>query len=207
MAIINVGLIGCGGFAKGMHIPILKNNPKYRIHAVMDIIEKAAREVAEDTGVSYWTTDVGKLLSDNEVDVVFIITLHDSHAELSVRTANAGKHVMCEKPMALNLDDCKAVVEAVRRNRVKYTVGYNRGMAPLVRKDHDLNVDKMFLSSDHEVFYKRGIPTVFLNDMPDTLVWDTNLDISRNMCLERMEDAAKIMLGIILQWVDYGKRG
>lgn len=138
MDIINVGLIGCGGFAKGTHIPILKNNPKYRIHAVMDIIEKAAREVAEDTSASYWTTDVDKLLSDNEVDVVFITTVHDSHAELSVRAANAGKHVMCEKPMALNLDDCKAVVEAVRRNRVKYTVGYNRGMAPLVRKAQDL---------------------------------------------------------------------
>ena len=70
-----------------------------------------------------------------------------------------------------------------------------------------MNVDKMFLGSDHELFYKRGIPTVFLNDMPDTLVWDTTLDISRNMCLERMEDAAKIVLGIVLEWVDYGIRG
>jgi aminopeptidase YwaD len=82
-----------------------------------------------------------------------------------------------------------------------------RRLAEMAGGYHDLNVDKMFLGSDHELFYKRGIPTVFLNDMPDTLVWDTTLDISRNMCLERMEDAAKIVLGIVLEWVDYGIRG
>lgn len=138
MKVLNVGLIGCGGFARGMHIPILKSNPKYNIYACMDIFEDAAKQVAESNNAQYWTTDVDKMLADEAVDVVFITTRHDSHAELSVKAANAGKHVMCEKPMGLNREECKSVVEAVKRNNVKYTVGYNRGMAPMITKARDL---------------------------------------------------------------------
>jgi predicted dehydrogenase len=72
------------------------------------------------------------------VDVVFIMTRHDSHAELSVKAAEAGKHVLCEKPMGMNREQCRAVAEAVRKSGVKYTVGYNRGMAPLVTRAGDL---------------------------------------------------------------------
>lgn len=138
MKTLNVGLIGCGGFAKGMHIPILKNNPKYKIYACMDVFEEAAKQVAEANNAEYWTTDVDKMLADKAVDVVFITTRHDSHADLSIKAANAGKHVMCEKPMGLSSEECRKVVEAVKKNNVKYTVGYNRGMAPMITKARDL---------------------------------------------------------------------
>lgn len=138
MIALNVGIIGCGSFVRGMHIPILKANPKYHIYATMDVVEEAAKKLAEDTGAKYYTTDVDKLLADDTIDVVFITTRHDSHAELSIKAANAGKHILCEKPMALNADDCRKIVEAVRRNNVKYTVGYNRGMAPMIAKARSL---------------------------------------------------------------------
>jgi len=141
MKSLKVGLIGCGGFAKGMHVPILKKNPKYTIHATMDIVESAAKEVAADTNAAYWTTDLDRLLADPEIDVVFIMTWHNSHAELSIKAANAGKHILCEKPMGLTREECRAVAEAVKRNNVKYTVGYNRGMAPMVAKARDLLAD------------------------------------------------------------------
>jgi predicted dehydrogenase len=141
MKSLKVGLIGCGWFANQMHIPILRKNPKYTIHATTDVIENAAKEVAKDTGAVYWTTNVDKLLSDREIDVVFITTRHDSHAELTVKAANAGKHIMCEKPMGLNRNECRAVAEAVKKNNVKYTIGYNRGMAPMVTKARDLLKD------------------------------------------------------------------
>ncbi|HOJ10786.1 MAG TPA: Gfo/Idh/MocA family oxidoreductase [Clostridiales bacterium] len=157
MRSLKVGLIGCGGFAKGMHIPILKSNPKYTIHAAMDVYEDAAKEVAESTGAAYWTKDVDRLLSDREIDVVFITTRHDSHAELSIKAANAGKHVMCEKPMGLNRDQCKAVVEAVKRSKVKYTVGYNRGMAPMVTKARDL-IDNELHGSKKMIYHRIQAP-------------------------------------------------
>jgi predicted dehydrogenase len=135
---VKVGLVGCGGFIRGMHIPILKNNPKYTLYAVMDINEKAAADTANEVGAAYWTTDHERLFSDGQVDAVIIGTRHDTHAELTVQAAKAGKHVLCEKPMGLSRDECRAVVQAVRENHIKYTVGYNRGLAPMITKARDL---------------------------------------------------------------------
>ena len=138
---LNVALIGCGSFARCMHIPNLKNNGKYRIFSAMDISETAAREVAEDTGAKYWTTNVEQVFSDKDVDVVFITTRHDSHAELTIRAAQAGKHILCEKPMGLSREECRMVAQTIQKAGVKYTVGYNRGMAPLVLKAKNLLAD------------------------------------------------------------------
>jgi predicted dehydrogenase len=135
---INVGLIGCGGFARGMHIPNLTKNPKFRIHAAMDIDRAVADQVAKDTGADYATADLHKLLTDPAIHAVFITTRHDSHAALSIQAAEAGKHILCEKPMGLDREECRSVAEAVKKAGVKYTVGYNRGIAPLVTKARDL---------------------------------------------------------------------
>ncbi len=148
---LNVGVIGCGQFVRGMHIPNLLGNPSYSIHATMDVVEDPARKTAEETKASYWTTDVDKILADKEINVVFITTRHDSHAALSVKAAAAGKHILCEKPMGLDADECRAVVDAVRRHKVKYTVGYNRGLAPLVLKARGLLADL----TDKKLVYHR----------------------------------------------------
>ena len=135
---LGVGLIGCGSFLRIMHIPNFKKNPKFRILAAMDIVEQAANQVAEDTSAKYWTTDLDRVLSDKDIDLVVITTRNDSHADLTVKAANAGKHIFCEKPMGMNRRECQAVAQAVRKNNVKYTVGYNRGLAPLITKARDL---------------------------------------------------------------------
>jgi predicted dehydrogenase len=135
---VTAGFIGCGGFAQNMHMPILMGNDKYEIKAVMDINEEAAKTAAEKCSAEYFTTDADKILGDPEIDLVFITTRHDSHADLCIRAANAGKHIMCEKPMALNYEDCRKVIEAVKENNVKYTIGYNRGLAPMVTKAKEL---------------------------------------------------------------------
>ncbi len=138
MKALNVGLIGCGGFAWAMYIPVLKRNPRYRIYATMDIIGDAARAAAEDTKAAYWTDDVKRVFSDSNVDVVIITTRHDSHEDLAIKAADSGKNILCEKPMALDLEGCMAVAEAVKRNNVIYTIGYNRGLAPMITKAKEL---------------------------------------------------------------------
>jgi len=135
---IAVGVIGCGGFARGMHIPNMRKNPKFRIAAAMDIDAARARQVAEETGAAYGTDDLTRILSDKGLDAIFVTTWHDSHADLTIKAAGAGKHVLCEKPMALNERDCRRIAEAVRKAGVRYTVGYNRGIAPLVTRAKDL---------------------------------------------------------------------
>jgi len=138
---LKIGIIGCGEFARIMHIPNLKKNSRYKVHAVMDIDERSAEQAAADIGAVYWTTDVNRIMKDGEIDAIFITTRHDSHAKLAIMAADAGKHVFCEKPMALDADECEAVASAVKRNNVKYTVGYNRGLAPMITKASSLLKD------------------------------------------------------------------
>ncbi len=135
---VSVGVIGCGSFARLMHIPNIRANAKYGIRAVMDVDEEAAKSTAGGSGADYWTTDLDRLLSDGGIDAVFVTTRHNLHARQTIRAAEAGKHVLCEKPMGMNRGECRAVADAVKANNVKYTVGYNRGLAPLVTQARDV---------------------------------------------------------------------
>lgn len=135
---LKIGLIGCGGFARGMHLPLIKANPKYHLAAACDVNLPAAEAVQKEFNAQYTTTEPEKVFADKEVDAVLIVTRHDTHASLSIKAAEAHKHILCEKPMGLNLEECVRVAKAVRKANVNYTVGYNRGMAPLVLKAKEL---------------------------------------------------------------------
>ncbi|HUX19651.1 MAG TPA: Gfo/Idh/MocA family oxidoreductase [Spirochaetia bacterium] len=135
---MNLAVIGCGGFVRGVHIPNILANERYALRATMDVDPEAAKEVCEKTSADFWTTDYDRILSDPDIDAVLIATRHDSHAELSVRAANFGKHILCEKPMALNAQDVAMIMDAVSKNGVIYSVGYNRGLAPMIQKAKEL---------------------------------------------------------------------
>jgi len=135
---VRVGLIGCGSFARGMHVPNLVKSDKLTLAATCDIDLALADKLCQETGARYATQDVSRLLADPEIDAVFIVTRHDTHAPLAVQAAQAGKHILCEKPMGLNRNECVQVAEAVRKAGVVYTVGYNRGLSPLVLKAKEL---------------------------------------------------------------------
>jgi predicted dehydrogenase len=135
---INVAVVGCGGFARGVHLPNMAGSKKYSLLAACDMIEEAAEEVKNEYHMGYATTEYQKVLDDPEVDLVVITTRHNLHAEQSVKAAQARKHILCEKPMGMNYHECKKAAEAVKRNGVKYAIGYNRGLAPHVRKAGEL---------------------------------------------------------------------
>ena len=125
-----MGQIGCGGFAWGQDIPNLKGRGdvvvKYCCDAFAESAEKAAREfpgaVAE--------TDFLKVLDDPEVDFVKVSTPHDMHKGIVLEAAGRGKHVFCEKPMAMTLEDCWEMVAAIRKGGIRFCVDLNRRMAP-----------------------------------------------------------------------------
>ena len=138
MTPLKVGLIGCGGFARGRHIPLIKANPKYKVAAACDLNLQAAEAVQKEFNAQYATTEPEEILADKEIQAVLIITPHDTHASLSIKASEVHKHILCEKPMGLNIEECIRVARAVRKANVKYTVGYNRGMAPLILRAKDL---------------------------------------------------------------------
>ncbi len=106
--ILRLGIIGAGSVAR-RHMPALRRAGQFQLAAVCDIDEAAARKFAVDAAVY---TDAHRLLHDAAIDAVDICTPHDRHADLAVAAAQAGKHILLEKPMACSIDDCRRIVAA-----------------------------------------------------------------------------------------------
>ena len=123
---ILVGIIGTGGIAGGKHMPALSKLDGVEMTAFCDIEESKARAAAARFGTADAKvyTDYRELLQDPSIDVVHVLTPNDSHAEITVAALEAGKHVMCEKPMAKKAADARRMLEAARRTGKKLTIGY-----------------------------------------------------------------------------------
>jgi predicted dehydrogenase len=124
--IVKVGIIGCGGIAFGKHLPSLAKVKQVELTYFCDIEIDKAEKAKETFGnsASEITVDYKQLLADKEIDVVHICTPNSSHAEITIAALEAGKHVMCEKPMAITSSDAKAMVDASKRTGKKLTIGY-----------------------------------------------------------------------------------
>jgi myo-inositol 2-dehydrogenase / D-chiro-inositol 1-dehydrogenase len=120
----SIGLVGAGRIAR-VHAANTVLSDALRLAAVMDVDDAAAQALAAETG-SDVATSVEELLTRADVNAVLIATPPDTHAELVVTAAHAGKHVFCEKPLAHNVADAKRAVDACERAGVVLQVGYNR---------------------------------------------------------------------------------
>ena len=132
---INVGIIGAGGFAKGMHLPNLhKLSDVYNIYAICSKTGSNAKSIAEQYNSAYSTTDYEELLDDKKTEMVIISTRHNLHAKVATDAINAGKSVLLEKPMALNEEELGNLVDAIEENKVPFMVGFNRRFSPYAVK-------------------------------------------------------------------------
>ena len=129
---IKVGIIGCGGIANGKHMPALAKVADCEMVAFCDLIperaEKAAKEYGTKDAKVY--TDYKELLRDPEIEVVHVCTPNRSHSFITVDALEAGKHVMCEKPMAINSAEAKKMIDAKNRTGKKLTIGYQSRFRP-----------------------------------------------------------------------------
>jgi len=121
---LGIGIIGAGGIANGAHLPNYTRNPRARLVAVADISAEAAQATAERWGIPNVYTDYRELLANPEVEAVSVTTWAGAHAEPVIAAAEAGKHILCEKPIATRLEDADAMVAAAQRAGVKFTMGY-----------------------------------------------------------------------------------
>lgn len=122
-----VGLIGAGAFARGVLLPALQSAGFDRLVSVASASGLSARHLAERSGFARAVSGAQAVIGDDEVDLVVIATPHDSHAALVVQTLEAGKHVFCEKPLALSHDELDAVEAALAAAPGSVLmVGFNR---------------------------------------------------------------------------------
>lgn len=129
---LNVGIIGCGGIANGKHLPSLQKISEVNIVAFCDIEIEKAQVAAEQYGTNDAKVyeDYKLLLENDDIDVIHVCTPNSSHKALTVASLNAGKHVMCEKPMAKTTEEAKEMIEAAKRNGKKLTIGYQNRFRP-----------------------------------------------------------------------------
>lgn len=119
---LKVGLIGTGSISR-QHLLGYQHAPeRVRLTAVCDIREQAAHGFAAEANVDAVFTDAEQMLEEADLDAVDICTIHDQHAPLAIAAARAGKHVLLEKPMAVSLDECRAILEATEQAGVTFMV-------------------------------------------------------------------------------------
>lgn len=134
---LKVGIIGCGSIAKHRHLPEYFNNDHIEIIAVCDIVEERASELAEQYKAKSYT-NYKDLLDDPEITAVSVCTPNYLHADISVAALNAGKHVLCEKPMATSLEEAKEMIEAAEKNNRRLMIAHNQRFVPSHEKAKQL---------------------------------------------------------------------
>lgn len=168
---LKVGIIGCGGIANGKHMPALKKIEEIELVAFCDLIEEKAVKAAKEYGTEDAKVyiDYKELLADKSIDVVHVLTPNRSHSFISVDALEAGKHVMCEKPMAKTYAEAKKMYEASVRTGKKLTIGYQqrwRGDSLYLKSVCDNGELGDIYYAKAIAIRRRAVPTwgVFLNE-------------------------------------------
>ena len=134
---LKVGIIGCGSIAKQRHGYEYFHNADVQIKGFYDLIAARAQALADLYGGSVYA-DVDAMLADPEIDAVSVCMANAFHAEISIKALKAGKHVLCEKPMAVTMEQCEAMVAAAKESGKRLMIGHNQRLAPAHRKAKEL---------------------------------------------------------------------
>ena len=172
MAKIKAGIIGCGGIGTGKHLPALKAlSDRVEVVGFCDIIEERAQKACKEFGAegAKVYTDYKEMLKDESIQTIHVCTPNRSHSFISIDAMKAGKHVICEKPMAKTYAEAKAMLDCSKETGRILTIGYQN------RYTKESMYVKRFCESGEmgDIYYakahairRRGVPTwgVFLNE-------------------------------------------
>lgn len=132
------GLIGCGDIARKRIAPALRDLPGCDLVAVSRARSELAASFAREFNARKHYSSWQDLVSDDELQAVYIATPVHVHAEQAIAAAEAGKHILCEKPMAMNVSECDRIIAAVKANRVKLGIAYYRHFYPVVQRTREV---------------------------------------------------------------------
>lgn len=165
-----VALVGCGNIAVNGHIPAYAELPDASITAVCDGVAALAKAAGELTGAAVHT-DFDELLAAENIDAVDICTPPWTHAELALKAAEAGKHILCEKPIAPSLEEADAMIATAAANGVKLMVGQTR------RFDHRYRTvkDQIDAGQVGRPVYIRRAERQLLPFPAEAWYWDTSV--------------------------------
>ncbi len=148
---IKIGIIGTGNIARS-HISSYLKNPNVELYAFCDIHEGRLYDAGKEFGIERLYTDLDEMLALPELDAVSVTTWNSEHAPCAIKALNAGKHVLCEKPMATTVEDAIAMKEAAERNGKLLMIGFVR------RFGNDMRLVRDFIDEDYlgEIYYTKA---------------------------------------------------
>lgn len=136
--VLGWGLIGCGDIAAKRVAAALHNSPGCALTSVARARAELAAQFAKEHGARRSHADWRDLLRDADIDAVYLATPVALHVEQAVAAAEAGKHVLCEKPMAIDVTDCSRMIAAARQNNIRLGVAYYRHHYPAITRLREL---------------------------------------------------------------------
>ena len=138
---LRLGVLGAGNFASGVLLPAIQKNPRVELVGIASASGLSAQHASRRFGFQYATSDEERILQDDTIDAVAVLTRHHLHARQTLAALRAGKHVFCEKPLALSETELDEILEyLVKAGESSITpapilsVGYNRRFAPLAQQ-------------------------------------------------------------------------
>lgn len=135
---INIAVIGTGRMGSVHARNIARSIPEANLVAVCDIRLEVAQAVAAECGVQRVVRDYHDLLEDQSIEAILIATSTNTHAFIMKDVARAGKHIFCEKPLALDLAEIDAALVEVEKAGVKLQIGFNRRFDKSFRQVHEI---------------------------------------------------------------------
>lgn len=168
---LRVAIVGCGGIANGKHLPALKTVKDIELVAFCDIIVERAEKAAKEYGVEGARVyeDYRELLKVEKPDVVHVCTPNREHSEVAIAAMEAGADVLCEKPMAINEAEAKAMLECAQRTGRTLSIGYQsryRADSQYMKAECEKGTfGNIYFAKAHAI-RRRAVPTwgVFLNE-------------------------------------------
>lgn len=173
--IVKVGMIGVGGWGVGGHMKAYRDSPYAEVVGVCDAVSERAEQVASEWGVARAYADYRELLADRQIEAVDIATPNNTHYEIAMAAIAAGKHVICEKPLALSVAHASAMTEAVERAGLRNSVNFVHRYVPSARYVKQL-LDERALGTIYHVnlVYEQG----WLIDPHFPRVWRLNAAVA-----------------------------
>ena len=134
MDFVRWGLIGAGDIVRKRVASAIHKAPNSELVSISRRDSDLAAAAASDVGTRKWFADWRDQIADEDIDAVYVATPVFLHAEQTIAAAESGKHVLCEKPMALNVGECDSMIAACERNGVKLGVAYYRHFYPVIER-------------------------------------------------------------------------
>ena len=175
ITILRVGIIGCGKIAQVRHIPEYLDNEHAQIAGFYDRSMERAQEMARKFGGKVYKS-YHELLENGEIDAVSVCVPNNLHAEVTIAALQAGKHVLCEKPMATTLQECEDMVVTAEATGKKLLIGHNQILTPAHKRAKELIHNGLIgeILTFRTTFGHGGPENWSINPGPNTWFFDKN---------------------------------